>query len=335
MKVCWDTLNLLASVKFNGKKGGWFFTTGKSNQFLYIHDEVCIICGDPFIGAKNVKTCSVECGRKYQGQTQVRKVPHKRKVIDTMSFTCSFCGRECLGSNSYRNHERCCSRNENRYVLPRNKGGHKGSNQYTKAKAEGRVYIVSEESKEKWRESNRKRAGVPSGVASFNRYAVQLERYEAVRRAPENGNVLQVECYYCKEWITPSVLEVQNRIQSIKKTDFGENHFYHAGRMCRSKCSIYGKHTNTVDVELDNEISPEISQIVRQRANGICERCKETPGIHCHHTEPRKCTGPMLEADVDQCLWVCLPCHLDCHQKDGCSTGYLANAEFDETPVLA
>lgn len=87
---------------------------------------------------------------------------------------CRFCGRECKNQNSLRNHERLCNSNPNQQVTPfmndefqKNKGG-KISNGSIKAREEGRVFIVSEETRKKqslyaksrsasWHEENGKR----------------------------------------------------------------------------------------------------------------------------------------------------------------------------------
>ena len=65
---------------------------------------------------------------------------------------CSYCSRVCKNLNSLRNHERLCKENPNRQMSNLGcliKKGHKGSNQFTKAKELG----VKVESKLKGRES--------------------------------------------------------------------------------------------------------------------------------------------------------------------------------------
>lgn len=55
-------------------------------------------------------------------------------------LTCKFCGKECKNLNSLRNHERLCLNNPNKtesHLKPYFQKGHKGCNQYIKAKELG------------------------------------------------------------------------------------------------------------------------------------------------------------------------------------------------------
>lgn len=61
---------------------------------------------------------------------------------------CKFCKKECKNKNSLRNHERLCPSNPNRNYTNGMKGK-KGSNQFIKAKEEGREIIVSEDTRKK------------------------------------------------------------------------------------------------------------------------------------------------------------------------------------------
>lgn len=60
--------------------------------------------------------------------------------MENITFICRFCGAEKKNGNSLRNHERLCKENPNRQksaLMLYNEGGHKGHNQYTKAKELG------------------------------------------------------------------------------------------------------------------------------------------------------------------------------------------------------
>lgn len=74
--------------------------------------------------------------------------------MENITFICRFCGSERKNGNSLRNHERLCKENPNRqqsalmkYNVLRLNKGHKGHNQFTKAKELG----ISLESKCKGR----------------------------------------------------------------------------------------------------------------------------------------------------------------------------------------
>jgi len=68
-------------------------------------------------------------------------------------LVCQYCGKECKNENSLRNHERMCKLNSNRnisYLRHDGNKGHKGINQYIKAKELGLPKPeVSKETREK------------------------------------------------------------------------------------------------------------------------------------------------------------------------------------------
>lgn len=71
---------------------------------------------------------------------------------------CRYCDKICKNDNSLRNHERLCKLNPDRQILKSNfieynkkkqELGMSGTNQFIKAKKEGRVVVVSEETRKK------------------------------------------------------------------------------------------------------------------------------------------------------------------------------------------
>lgn len=68
-------------------------------------------------------------------------------------FKCKYCGKECKNKNSLVQHEIRCKENPNKidlsYIKFGNSKGHKGTNQFIKAKQEGRSIQVSEETRYK------------------------------------------------------------------------------------------------------------------------------------------------------------------------------------------
>ena len=79
----------------------------------------------------------------------------------------------------------------------------------------------------------------------------------------------------------------------------------------------------------------EVKAFVRQRANGLCERCRRegieagilpdgyiTPGVDCHHKIPVESANPdipgemeRLAYDVNNIELLCVPCHIKTHQE--------------------
>ena len=70
-----------------------------------------------------------------------------------MILKCKYCKKECKNKNSLTQHEIRCKLNPNRidlsYISSGHSLGHKGGNQFTKAKEEGREIIISEETRKK------------------------------------------------------------------------------------------------------------------------------------------------------------------------------------------
>jgi 5-methylcytosine-specific restriction endonuclease McrA len=69
----------------------------------------------------------------------------------------------------------------------------------------------------------------------------------------------------------------------------------------------------------------KVKAIVRDRAGGLCERCKEegfiTPGIDCHHVIPVESGKTLAEMERLCYDWktnirlLCVPCHIKTHAE--------------------
>ena len=68
----------------------------------------------------------------------------------------------------------------------------------------------------------------------------------------------------------------------------------------------------------------KVKAIVKARAGGLCERCKEegfiTPGIDCHHIVPVESGKTLAEMerlcyDVHNIRLLCVPCHIKTHAE--------------------
>lgn len=60
---------------------------------------------------------------------------------------CQYCGKECKNKNSLIQHEIRCKANPNKINIVPSALGHKGSNQFIKAKENNQIYQVSEETR--------------------------------------------------------------------------------------------------------------------------------------------------------------------------------------------
>ena len=88
---------------------------------------------------------------------------------------CKYCEKGCKNDNSQRNHERLCKLNPNRQILTsnlvkwqklRSQGLVKSSNQFVKAKQEGREISISESTKKKISKSRKGKQLTPT-ILSF------------------------------------------------------------------------------------------------------------------------------------------------------------------------
>jgi hypothetical protein len=86
---------------------------------------------------------------------------------------CIYCNKTCKNDNSLRNHQRLCKLNPNKQVLVSNfikwnekvnKGLVKASNQHIKAKENGTIVIVSEETKQKISKKSKGRKLTPEQI---------------------------------------------------------------------------------------------------------------------------------------------------------------------------
>lgn len=108
---------------------------------------------------------------------------------------CQYCNKKCKNLNSLRQHEIRCKQNPNRidlsYIKLRDSKGHKGSNQYIKAKLENRIIQISDLTKYKigngWR--NKKHTQEQKNKISLGiRKAIQ-EHPESYSSTNINGRV--------------------------------------------------------------------------------------------------------------------------------------------------
>lgn len=97
---------------------------------------------------------------------------------------CKFCNKECKNNNSFKNHERCCAKNENR-IYKNGMLGKQGGNQFTKAKQLGLpTPIVKKETIVKNIESRRKNGTLKRTEKQKNNTSIAMKK--AVEKYPES-----------------------------------------------------------------------------------------------------------------------------------------------------
>ncbi len=130
-------------------------------------------------------------------------------------YTCKYCNKECKNLNSLRQHEIRCKLNPNRinmdYIKPGHSKGHKGTNQFIKAKELGLPKpIVSDETKEKianvWKN---KKHSIESKKLIQNTI-----NYKILNNEWHNGNgikILYKNVYFDSSWEVNFVKYLENK----------------------------------------------------------------------------------------------------------------------------
>ena len=163
----------------------------------------------------------------------------------------------------------------------------------------------------------------------FDSYKDKLEPYGEVYNVKNNNlECLGVACIYCGTIFVPSVISVRSRLATIKGKRSGESNFY-CSEHCKKACPTYKKqlYPENFKPSTSREVQPELRKLVLERDNWTCQKCGKTENeLHCHHINPVK-LDPLESADIDNCITLCKDCHHEAHQKEGCSTGFLANCK--------
>ena len=161
----------------------------------------------------------------------------------------------------------------------------------------------------------------------YDTYAKRLYADET-RRDLQEPKILQVRCTWCGKWYRPNYSDVRHRINVCEnRAPRGEARFY-CSQECKDTCPIYGKRPDTLmkedriraggHEEFNREVQPELRQLVFQRDNYICQKCKQRGGkLHCHHIDP-VINNPIESADVDNCATLCKECHKEVHKLPDC-----------------
>jgi hypothetical protein len=299
MKICWDNLEKL---RYNKDKDKWYDRSSCS----YVYMESCKNCGEPFLSCRgNELWCSKSCVTT----NRVLSVSTREKI-----------SKSHIGKKLSDEHKRKISKSHI---------GKKLSEEHKRKVSIGnKGKLVSEETKEKMSiaqrgdNNHRWKGGYRlSGLPMYETYAPQLEWCEEVRRNEDNADILEVKCTYCGRWFIPTISNTNNRLQVLKGSDKynGEHHFY-CSEQCKSECPIYHVHKYPKGSKhvTSREVQPELRQMVLAKDGYKCRRCGATDKpLHCHHIYPVS-IDPIESADIDNCMTLCVDCHKEVHQKDGC-----------------
>lgn len=149
-----------------------------------------------------------------------------------------------------------------------------------------------------------------------------IDKYDRVRKHPENELIGQIKCVYCGKWTTPTNQEYANRKRSINSIHDGGSCFIYCSEQCKIACPTYGqqKYPKGFKVATSREVDPLIRQMCFEYDNYTCQKCykKNDIQLHCHHINGAV-KEPLLSNDIDNVITLCKECHEQVHQEDGCS----------------
>jgi len=159
---------------------------------------------------------------------------------------------------------------------------------------------------------------------NFDTYAKQISwANDPVR---DINGFLQTKCTYCGKWYFPTNQSIKNRIKALNGrigNGATENRLYCSDE-CKEVCPIYRKqlyqvgHPKLNENNQTREVQPELRQMVFERDNYTCLKCKrQNVPLHCHHIEGIL-WNPLESADIDQCMTVCKDCHEEIHKQNDC-----------------
>lgn len=305
----WDNLEKEGFVK---TKGGW--RKGRA----YYYKGICKECGDKYLSRRNdTKYCDHKCANKGKNNPNYKKQMsnEQRKKLSIIKK------KQWKEPNSiYNSKEHRKKKSKASKKLWNNPNSAFNSEEYRSklfgGKRSGKDIAT-------WKGGYWK-----NKIPMYDTYATQLKNYEKTRRSKEDLNVLEVQCTKCGEWFIPKLWNVNNRLQYLKGKRNEENRFYCSNK-CKHTCSIW--HKKYFDImkedairagrltwlELGREVQPELRQMVLERDGGKCVKCGSMENIQCHHIYPVN-IEPLLSADIDNSITLCVECHKEIHKKDGC-----------------
>lgn len=333
MKLCWDNIENIRLTR-----NGNFKDIVKKRVYYYY--EFCDKCGEPFLGGKNSKQCSVSCASKRNHSEETKKKMSKSHMGENNHF---------YGKHHTNETKRKIAESLGDKVKGKNNpfyGKHHTEETKRKLGEKAKLRIGEKNGfygKHHTEETKKKiimtRLGLDNindikmlyykkGIPTYYNYAHQIEWTEEVRHNKKDPNVLEVRCFKCDEWFVPTINNINNRIQYLNGNNKWENNLY-CSDGCKNSCSIFNRSAKTIMKEdairagrlswlkLEREVQPELRKMVLARDESKCVKCGETENLQCHHIYP-VATNPLESADVDNCITLCINCHKEVHKKEGC-----------------
>lgn len=305
------------------------YMKGRKKDIVYTSKKcTCEFCGEEFQRVPSFIRGKTYCSSECFGKSNI-KLREK--------YNCSYCGKEILRLQSHvknpDNNVFCnkdCLNKSKIGKEPWNKNKKWSEETIEKLRKASTGKRRTEEDKLKMSgENNPKYEGgyYSKNIPRYDLYAPRLEPIEKCRRNKEDENILEVRCTYCGKWFIPTMQQTRGRIEGINDND--RNRFY-CSNDCKKECPIYHKSATALirrdeiasgrisPNELNREVQPELRKLVFARDDYTCQKCEQIDApLHCHHYEGIE-QNPIESADSDNCVTLCVPCHMSAHEEIGC-----------------
>ena len=159
-------------------------------------------------------------------------------------------------------------------------------------------------------------------ITLYKTHVHKLEKYQLVHKIIQNDlELLGVHCMYCDQVFIPTMQAVKLRCSAIRGDIGGEANFY-CSNNCKQACPTYWQvhYPKGFKPATSREVQPELRKLVLARDNYRCVKCGtslEDEQLHCHHIDP-VINNPIESADINNCIILCISCHIEAHRAPGC-----------------
>lgn len=166
-----------------------------------------------------------------------------------------------------------------------------------------------------------RRAMRRAGSTAFDIFSPQISWAEKTRRDPKNEKKLQVVCALCGNWFSPTVRQVEDRIQATIGKRRGDSNFYCSDN-CKKACPVFNKTKYREGASPRQSVPRPGQKEWREKvivcAEYACEMCgKIIENGEAHHIKP-VAQHPLESMDIDNGLYLCKDCHKAVHSEIGC-----------------
>lgn len=178
-----------------------------------------------------------------------------------------------------------------------------------------REYLIKKQN-DYYYDNKDKKKEYDNSPATYRDVVKDLTPFESPRKTKDG--YLEVKCATCRDYFTPTNLQLTNRIGALVGRKRGECRLY-CSDSCKASCSVYGrsKYPKGYNKKSEREYSTVYRNMILERDNYTCQHCGEKhdpENLQAHHKTPLACS-PMEQLDIDSGECVCIPCHINIHKN--------------------